>query len=360
MKNQNSDYVNKTLLAKKFESKPYTDEFIIKCLQKDLLDYQKYVDNIISQKRPILSELIQKIQDVVNEINKNYKVILYGSYSTGLCLPWSDMDVVIINTGKNNNMDDYILNNMYGKLTKKSWVKEHKFIDKTKVPIIKLVSNDQYNFHIDISVETEKHFGLKCVELVKGFLSTYPILQPIVLALKTILYNGKLNDPYSGGLSSYGLILMAVSFIQSQIDNKKLEESETCLGETFIKFLGHYGITFDFSKYIIATFPPNDTLAKLFNTPNQDTFYQLSPTMHELIILDPLNSQNNVARSSFQFMNIKMAFMIAYMVAKEDCECGCHYYDINKNKVTETDHFILKRVFNSVQRFSNANSPNGM
>jgi hypothetical protein len=53
-------------------------------------------------------------------------------------------------------------------------------------------------------------------------------------------------------------------------------------------------------------------------------------------------------------MNIKMAFMIAYMVAKEDCECGCHYEGI-QNKIFETEHCILKRIFNSVKRFSDIN-----
>lgn len=59
-------------------------------------------------------------------------------------------------------------------------------------------------------------------------------------------------------------------------------------------------------------------------------------------------------KSTFQYMNIKMAFMIAYMVAKEDCECGCHY-DILQNKVIGVEHCILKRIFNSVKRFSDAN-----
>ena len=73
-----------------------------------------------------------------------------------------------------------------------------------------------------------------------------------------------------------------------------------------------------------------------------------------MIIIDPLNKQNNVAKSTFHYMNIKMAFMIAYMVAKEDCECGCHFSAI-QNKYFETEHCILKRIFNSVKRFSDVN-----
>ena len=238
------------------------------------------------------------------------------------------------------------------KLIKKSWVKSHKFIENTSVPIIKLISNDKYNFHIDISVENDKHFGLKTVELVKSYMKTYPVLEPIILALKTLLANGNLNNPYTGGLSSYGLILMVVSYIQSKIENQKYNsESPNIIGETFLNVLSHYGILFDFNKFIIITYPVNNDV--MYD--NEKEFgYHLATNNHELLIVDPLNKNNNVAKSTFQYMNIKMAFMIAFMVAKEDCECGCHF-NVIQNKYFETEHCILKRIFNSVKRFSDVN-----
>lgn len=76
-----------------------------------------------------------------------------------------------------------------------------------------------------------------------------------------------------------------------------------------------------------------------------------------MTIVDPLNKQNNVAKSTFQFISIKMAFLIAYMVTKEDCECGCHYgAAINENDHYTTEHCILKRIFTSVKRFSYTNN----
>lgn len=55
-----------------------------------------------------------------------------------------------------------------------------------------------------------------------------------------------------------------------------------------------------------------------------------------------------------------MAFMIGFVVSREECECGCHY---NKPECKEeciivnTEHCILKRIFNSVKRFNaNVNS----
>ena len=71
------------------------------------------------------------------------------------------------------------------------------------------------------------------------------------------------------------------------------------------------------------------------------------------MIVDPLNNKNNVARENFQFMNLKMAFMIAFMVTKEDCECGCHYGKaLNENSLCSTEHSYLKRMFNAVKRFT--------
>ena len=350
IKNQSDPSSHIHFLSNKFNSENYNDTYIVKCLQKDLTDYQAYVREIISHKRPVIDEIIGNIQQCVDEINPEYKVHLYGSYSTGLCLPWSDIDVVLINQNDHHS-DEYLLSKLYMKLTQRSWVKTHKFIETTNIPIIKLVANDIFQFHIDISVQCDRHFGLKCVELVKSYLASYSVLEPIVLALKTLLNNGSLNNPYTGGLSSYGLILMVVSFIQSEIDTGKFNaKSPTILGETFINVLGHYGIVFDFTKYVIITYPINQDIVDN----EKDNFFSFGQNMHELIIVDPLNRQNNVAKSTFQYMNIKMAFMIAYMVAKEDCECGCHY-DVLQNKQLGIEHCILKRIFNSVKRFSDAN-----
>ena len=71
------------------------------------------------------------------------------------------------------------------------------------------------------------------------------------------------------------------------------------------------------------------------------------------MIAVPLNNKNNMAKSTFQFMNIKMAFMISFMVTQEDCECGCHYgKSFYENSIYTTEHCYLKSMFNSVKRFT--------
>jgi len=54
---------------------------------------------------------------------------------------------------------------------------------------------------------------VKCV-LIQGYLEEFPALPCLVLVLKQFLNQRDLNDVYTGGLGSYSLILLIVSFFQ--------------------------------------------------------------------------------------------------------------------------------------------------
>lgn len=49
-----------------------------------------------------------------------------------------------------------------------------------------------------------------------------------------------------------------------------------------------------------------------------------------------------------------MSFMIAFLVSHEECECSCHYNNpfTCTEEMQNTEHCILKRIFNSVRRFN--------
>ena len=61
---------------------------------------------------------------------------------------------------------------------------------------------------------SDYHNGLECVKLVKDFLAENEIIEPLMLVLKQFLKISQFNDPYFGGLSSYALFLLLVSFLQ--------------------------------------------------------------------------------------------------------------------------------------------------
>ena len=348
----NKKYINYNYDLDSIQDKD-KDNYIINCLSKDIIDFQKYVTYNISALSNVFKELLFNVEKSVNDTIPDYQVHLYGSHATNLCLPWSDLDIVLIpknniniNRGDNNHA---LLSKLYEYLRNQKWVKDINYISNASIPIIKIYSIDVYNnIPIDISIQEENHFGLKCVELVKQFMNQFESLKLLVLPLKNILKRANLNDPYKGGISSYGLILMIVYFLKQQsfagIDIS-LGENNSNLGRLFYDFLNFYSFEFDFGKNIIY----------IKNTANDldDLKYQNITLGSKLIIIDPLNPNNNVAKSCYQNLGIKMAFIISLKTLLEDCECGCHYSDETQEyNNLSVEHCFLKRIFNAVKRYT--------
>ena len=334
------------------EKEKEKNNYIINCLSKDISEFEKYVTTHIKLTANIRKELLNNLEKAVNESIPEYQVHLYGSHATNLCLPWSDLDIVLINKSINNKNENnhILLSRLYENLRNQKWVKDINYISNASIPIIKIYSIDIYNnIPIDISIQEENHFGLKCVDLVKQFMNEYESLKPLVLSIKNILKRANLNDPYTGGLSSYGLILMIVYFLKKQsfagIDIS-LGDNYNNLGQLFYDFLLFYSFEFEFSKSIIYINNNSCDIDDLLK-------YQNISSGSRLLIIDPLNLNNNVAKSCFQYLGVKMSFIISIKSLFEDCECGCHYSDDNKeynNLLVE--HCFLKRIFNAVKRYT--------
>ena len=344
-----SNYLNK-----KFNKYNYEEEYKLDCLSSDLTDFEIYVKQRTEKEKNIYDALIKNVTNSVNKALPYYEVNLYGSHATNLCLPWSDLDIVLIKRLNGNNISSIqttfdnssLLSKLFENIRNEPWVKDCKLISKASVPIIKLFAIEQYNnMSIDISIQDENHFGLKCVELVKNYIKEYKSLKPLVLAIKNILKRANLNDPYKGGISSYGLILMIVYFLQGlKLSGLDISPGENnCnLGKLFFNFLKFYGLTFETNKTIIKI---NDGM-------NDKIFNEFDFHTSDLVIIDPLNSYNNIAKSCQQFYNIKIAFIICLMTLEDDCECGCHYNQLgDKNDNIQVEHCFLKRIFNCVKRF---------
>ena len=116
------------------------------------------------------------------------------------------------------------------------------------------------------------------------------------------------------------------------------------VGKLFYEFLVFYSMQFNPKENIVD---PNGLLegenAEIF-----DRSYFMNQS--DLIIIDPLNSSNNVGRNTRQFDNIRLAFSISLICMKEFCECGCHYENEFTNDYFSTEHCLLKRIFSSVKR----------
>jgi hypothetical protein len=195
----NIDYLTSDeYFSKKFENNYYKDKYIQENLQKDLLDFQDYVKEKLKYINPKINDLINLIQTSVNEsIGKEYEVKLYGSHATNLCLPWSDLDVVICRKDNQFSNSYSPLHDLFKNLQDKNYFKNINYIGATNIPLIKIITNGNFGIaSVDISLQDNKHYGIQCVSFVTSLIQKYSVLTPMVLALKNILKQANLNDPY--------------------------------------------------------------------------------------------------------------------------------------------------------------------
>ena len=315
-------------------------EYIYKQLQIDLIDYMQFVNS----KNLKLKNTISKIKQLLKESVKNclgnkYDVKIYGSRETGLCLPWSDIDAVISFTD-----NEYVqpLNKLYIYLKTNYSFVDIKYIENTTIPLIKIITTEEYyNICLDISLELPEHHGAECVNYIKEKLKEYEVLPPLTLALKTIFQKAKINDPYTGGLSSYGIILLIINFLKIKQKEEK-DISMKNLGKLFYELLYFYG-----KKYNI-----NDPIDVNENDKKKIEFIHLSnQNGNGFVIVDPLNIYNNVARNMRQFVNIRFALSISIACINESCECGCHYQHGGLCiKEEGCEHNLLNNIFISIKR----------
>ena len=98
----------KEFLDKKFSIKKYDDKYSASCLQKDILDFQEVIKDHIKSLKSTQEELITLVRESVSEVIEDYEIIIYGSYATNLCLPWSDIDLVLIPSVNNMNQNHFL------------------------------------------------------------------------------------------------------------------------------------------------------------------------------------------------------------------------------------------------------------
>ena len=107
-----------------------------------------------------------------------------------------------------------------------SWARGVTTLDKATVPLVKLQAplgditpgGHADDIRIDITFggvcgRLDEHAGIAAAALVRRLTRLLPELRPLVLVVKHFLCQQSLNDPYTGGLSSYGLVLMLAFII---------------------------------------------------------------------------------------------------------------------------------------------------
>ena len=156
---------------------------------------------------------------------------------------------------------------------------------------------------------------------IKEQLEIFPEIKPILILLKRYFYVKSMNSSFEGGLSSYNLFLLILSFAKyisinfSQSKNKIIN-----LGYFLLQFLEFFGKNFDFKNCTVNLNSPYIYEINSFNNYNSGK---------SLTILDPLTGLN-ASKSSYKIFEIQNMFLNSYNFFEK--ERINYEYENNKNE----------------------------
>ena len=371
--NKNNQNFNENInyLSKKFSDELFDDKYIQDNLQKDILDFQLYVKSKIKQKQKSSNKIRSSIQEILEINGYDYTIYIFGSYSTGLCLPESDLDLILYNRNQSKKYDkDYSkekLLEIQNLLSGENWINNPILVSTYKAfPYLKFSTDEKYGYmKVNLTIQDKANKGYECANLTNRFLNSYKNMDPLVLVIKyllklsnTLFSLNSYSDNGKENLNSYSIILMVVFFFQYQIMQTNVEyvNNQENLGKLFINFLKYYNTYEQKEKgFVFPRIGMEDIL-------ENDDFLELKQSNSSLVVIDPLNHKNNVFPENVEFKNIKIIFTLILNSCRIKCDCSCHYlkdyYNTHANNGNDksfelgSEHCILKRMFKTARRIN--------
>lgn len=267
-------------------------------LHKEILDFCDFLSPT-PEEDASRNAAVERVADVIRYIWPNCRVEVFGSYRTGLYLPSSDIDVVILNS--NIKTPQLGLQALARALSQKGIAKKIQVIGKARVPIIKFIEKVT-DVAFDVSFDVDN--GPKAAEYIQEAISRLPPLRPLCLILKVFLQQRELNEVYSGGIGSYALLAMLIAMLRSVNDCQRSPEHN--LGILLVKF-------FEFYAHRLNTWDVG------VSCNGEGTFFlksrkgfQIKGRPFLICIEDPQTPGNDIGKNSFNYFQIRSAFMMAY------------------------------------------------
>ncbi|XP_072757266.1 terminal nucleotidyltransferase 4B [Anoplolepis gracilipes] len=250
--------------------------------------------------------VVKRIEQVIYDLWPDSKVEVFGSFRTGLYLPTSDIDLVVIGMWTHLPLRTLERALLDQNIAEPSSIK---VLDKASVPIVKLTDKES---EIKVDISFNMNNGVKSADLINSFKRRYPVLEKLVMVLKQFLLQRDLNEVFTGGISSYSLILMTISFLQLH-PRQNAYCSNANLGVLLIEFLELYGRKFNYVKTGIRVKDGGTYISK--EEVQRDMIDGHRPSL--LCIEDPLTPGNDIGRSSYGALYVKDAFDWAYFVLSQ-------------------------------------------
>lgn len=282
------------LLSPEAEDTIEFSEDLMHTLHHEILYFARFVSPTSVETR-YRENAVKTTRIIVQELWPKSQLKLFGSYATGIYLPSGDIDVTVMGAsmgGHGENVDRlaHAIRSINGFARKIHVIK-------ARVPLVRLVTREG-NIQVDISFNQSS--GVDYLRRIRGYLQEYPHVRPLLLVLKCFMQQQDLNSAFSGGLCSYGLLLLLVSHLQRYRDN--FPKSETNLGSILCNFFEFYGKLLNYCMVGVALRDGGSYYNKIQR-------YDTDPVdMLRFSVEDPNNPSNEVGRNGFKGALVREAF----------------------------------------------------
>ncbi|CAK9210524.1 unnamed protein product [Sphagnum troendelagicum] len=268
-------------------------------LHQEIVDFCEFVAPTEEEQQQ-RKAAVERVSAVVKLIWPSCQVCVFGSFATGLYLPTSDVDVVILDSGCQVRQDG--LKALAKALTRNAVAKNIQVIGKARVPIVKFVERSS-NIAFDISFDVAN--GPEAADFIKGAMQALPPLRPLCLVLKIFLQQRELNEVYQGGIGSYALLVMLLAHLQVLNLTSSLP-LESNLGILLVDFFDLYGRSLNMKDVGVSC----RIGGSFFSKKNRGFIDMKRP--FSLCVEDPQAPENDIGKNSFAIQKVRSAFVLAH------------------------------------------------
>lgn len=272
-------------------------------LHQEIVDFVNWMGPT-EEERAARKSCIDRIEALVTQTWPEATLLVFGSISTQFYVPSSDIDLVIMSEGPEFGQKPPL--RKLARLLQAANLAEEdsiQVVSKARVPIIKYIDRVT-SYPIDISFNTVS--GTESAGLVKKYSSRFPALRPLTLVLKQFLEMRGLNEVYTGGIGSYTVTCLVLSFLQTHpLVQAGLVRPHENLGVMLMDMLELYGKHFNYDQVGISV-EPQAAGEYYFDKAERDWLNEARPGL--LSVEDPQNPENDISKGSFSFHNVRQSF----------------------------------------------------
>ena len=268
------------------------------------------------------------VRSIIETYNPSFKVELYGAWGLRVYSKLSDLDVSVVlplnpkrkKHVRNVHLIDlqeeeikYIqeeISEIYLKFMGCKSFSAVKYFEKNTIPSLKVVDKES---SLTMIIQFNKVERISSFPIIKKFMIIHPEFKFLVLILKELLKSRELNNIKNGGMPSYVLMLLIISYLLET--KKEGVNRDLLLSEHLLNFFSLYGIRFNYKMLGISIrsggfyFSRED---RGWSDSSDLSLISLSNSNVSISVENPQDPSVDIGKSIKQMKQIQIAFAYAF------------------------------------------------